>query len=119
MEFHFWESSNGECPVQDFMLSLEYKKSQQLLKKLESFSKYPDTSLWKAEILEKFDDELTELRVLLNKTYYRFFCIIDRQSCILLHAFVKKSDKTPMKEVEKAKHNMTVFYKQKKIEKNL
>jgi phage-related protein len=119
MEFSFWESSNGECPVQDFILGLEDRKSQQLLKKLESFSKYPSASLWKAEVLEKFDDELTELRILLHKTYYRLFCIIDGQSCILLHAFIKKSDKTSMKEVERAKHNMAVFYKQKKIGKTL
>lgn len=119
MEFRFWESSSGECPVRDFIFSLEDRKSQQLLKKLESFSKYPNASLWKAEILEKFDDELAELRVLLNRTYYRFFCVIEGPVCTFVHAFVKKSDRTPLKEIEKAKHNMVIFYKQKKIGRNL
>lgn len=42
-----------------------------------------------------------------------FFCVVVERKIIVLHAFIKKSQKTPRKELEIARHRLTQVQKSK------
>jgi phage-related protein len=58
---------------------------------------------------------LYEARVQLGNNIWRVFCFFDNdQLVILLNGFVKKSQKTPNREIKKAKELMFNYYESKK-----
>lgn len=55
---------------------------------------------------------LYEIRVEFNSNIYRIFCCFDKGKLIVLfNAFQKKTQKTPPKEIEKAKKLMEEYFK--------
>ncbi len=55
-------------------------------------------------------DKIWELRVDFDKNYYRiFYFIFIEKQIVFLHGFNKKTNKTPIKEIEKAKNNYDDF----------
>ena len=69
-------------------------------------------NIWKSknvkdeELLKKLDNEIWEFRTLYNKSAYRLFAFWDETEnsmIIATHGIIKKTDKTPKKEIEKAK----------------
>jgi phage-related protein len=62
----------------------------------------------------KGEEGLYEIRVDTDKGYYRTFCCFDSDNVIvLLNSFHKKSNKTPRKEIVKAKLIKTAYYSNK------
>ena len=58
---------------------------------------------------------LYEARIKLGSNIWRVFCFFDEgKLVILLNGFTKKSEKTPIKEIDKANRLMVKYYKQKK-----
>ena len=58
-------------------------------------------------------DDIWEFRTLFNKTYYRMFAFYDkkvRAQIICTNGIVKKSDKTPQHELEKAENLKRNYY---------
>lgn len=63
----------------------------------------------------KGSDGLFEIRVKVGSNIYRIFSFFDEGNLvILLHGFQKKSQKTPTKEIEKAKRLRYSYYEDKK-----
>jgi len=57
---------------------------------------------------------LYEARISLASNIWRVFCFFDeRKLVILLNGFAKKTQKTPKKEIEKAKKLMNEYFKEK------
>ena len=101
-DVEFYEKSTGKQPARDFLLSLDIKmraKMTMLIKILEEngyelrepYSKYLSEGIF--ELRAKFGSNIS--RVL-------YFFYID-QKIILTNGFVKKTKKTPSKEIELAK----------------
>ena len=70
-------------------------------------------NIWKArstndrELFKKLQDEIWEFRTKFNKTYYRLFSFWDKTDkidtvVISTHGLVKKTDKIPKSEIERA-----------------
>ena len=58
---------------------------------------------------------LYEIRIEFQSNVYRIFCCFDRGKLVVLfNGFQKKTQKTPKKEIEKAKRLMEQYFKQKK-----
>lgn len=58
---------------------------------------------------------LYEARIQLGNNIYRVFCCFDEgQLVILLNGFVKKTQKTPKEEINKAKQLMKAYYSTKR-----
>ncbi len=81
-------------------------------------------NIWKArttndkELFKKLQDEIWELRTLYNKTYYRLFAFWDNLEktdtvVISTHGFIKKTDKTPKSDIDKAKRLQEQYFKEK------
>jgi phage-related protein len=80
-------------------------------------------NIWKSksikddELLKKLDDEIWEFRTLYNKIAYRLFAFWDeteKSMIVATHGIVKKTDRTPNKEIEKAKQLRIEYLKFKK-----
>jgi phage-related protein len=60
-------------------------------------------------------DELYEIRIEYQSNIYRVFCCFDEGKLIvLLNGFQKKTQKTPINEIEKAMRIMKEYFKSKK-----
>ena len=58
-------------------------------------------------LARKIDEDLWELRSMIRPGIARTFFAVHRATIILLHGFVKKSQKTPPKELAIAKRRLT------------
>lgn len=67
-----------------------------------------------AEIFKKLENsEIWEFRTIYNKIAYRLFSFWDTESkslVIATHGIVKKTQKTPLKEIEKAERIRKLYY---------
>jgi phage-related protein len=89
-------------PVLEFLESLDQKSKEKVL-----------YNIWKArsindhELFKKLQGEIWEFRTLYNKQYLRLFAFwdkSDKQDTIVIatHGVIKKTDKTPKVEIERA-----------------
>jgi len=97
----FYRTIDGKCPVQEFLDSLSGKVAQKIvwvLRLLEDLDKVPSSYFKKLIGTE----EIWECRIQFGSNAYRIFCFFIDNSVVLTHGFVKKSQRTPVQEIEKA-----------------
>ncbi len=81
-------------------------------------------NIWKArsandkELFKKLQDEIWEFRTKYNKTYYRLFAFWDKTDkrntvVISTHGIIKKTDKIPKNEIERAENLKETYFKNK------
>lgn len=102
MKVEFLVLPNGKSPAEDFLDSLDDKtlaKVYRYIEKLESTGSLPFPHARKM----KNCNGLWELRVLSPKGGVRVFYIYyERNKIVLVNGFIKKSQKTPKREINKA-----------------
>lgn len=74
------------------------------------------------KLFKKLENEIWEFRVKYNKSQIRLLAFWDKTEntetlVIATHGFIKKTDKIPKKEIEKAIDIRTVYFENKKGEK--
>lgn len=98
----FYRTLDDYCPVMDFINSLSGKAAQKVT--------------WTLSLLEELDvlpasyfkklvnsDGIWEVRVSLGSDIYRIFCFFTGKSVVVLtHGLIKKTQKTPAGEIERA-----------------
>jgi len=104
-EIEYYQKESGEIPVEDFLLSLNPKLRAKaysdimLLKRLGINIRKPYSASIKGE---KYKG-LFELRTKFSSDITRiFYFTYDKNKFVLLHGFVKKTNKTPERELERA-----------------
>jgi len=70
------------------------------------------------ELFAKLQDEIWEFRTLFNKVYYRLFAFWDKTDkidtvVISTHGLIKKTDKIPKNEIERAEKLRTQYFNEK------
>jgi phage-related protein len=105
---YYKNSQNNREPVKEFIDNQNFKIQQkifiylELLQKNEGRLNYPYSSHIK--------DKIWELRIDFAKNCYRiFYLVFINKRIVLLHAFLKKTNKTPRREIEKAINNYNDF----------
>lgn len=88
--------------AREFLLEVDEKSRDKIIFNIDKAKVKTDKELFK-----KLKGEIWEFRTLFNKTYYRIFAFWDKtdkmQTIVLAtHGIIKKTDKTPEKEIEKA-----------------
>ena len=86
----------------EFLENVEEKAREKIIYNIRKAQEINDQSLFK-----KLTGEIWEFRTLFNKTHYRLFAFWDKIEktdtlVITTHGIIKKTDKTPNKEIEKA-----------------
>lgn len=120
-EIEFYETEDGKCPIWDFLEALRLKaptnKDARIPHKQASLYielLQQNGTHMNAEITKHLDDGIWELRPGNNRIFY-FFCQND--TYVLLHQFRKKSQKTPKREIEKAKAERNDYLRRKETAK--
>jgi phage-related protein len=109
----FYKTADGRCPVQDFLDSLPGRVVQKIvwvLKLLEDLDIVPSSYFKKL----MGTDEIWECRIQFGLNAYRLLCFfLDGSIVVLTHGFVKKSQKTPVHEIERAEAYRRDFLKRR------
>ena len=89
--------------AKEFLDSLEEKTRAKIVYNIWKSRSTNDKKLFK-----KLQDEIWEFRTKYNKTYYRLFAFwdkTDKENTVVIstHGLIKKTDKIPKSEIEKAK----------------
>jgi phage-related protein len=109
----FYKTADGRCPIEDFLDSLLGKVAQKIvwvLKLLEDLDIVPSA------YFKKFvgTEEIWECRIQFGSNAYRLLCFFLNGSVVVLtHGFVKKSQKTPAHEIERAEAYRRDFLKRR------
>jgi phage-related protein len=112
-EIIFYRSVTGKTPVEDFLDTLtdkQFKKVSFVFDLIEQLETVPQEYLKKL----KGTEGIWEVRVRHANNIFRFLGFIDKKRLVVLnHAFVKKSQKTPKKEIQIAEKRKKEYFKRK------
>jgi len=97
----------------DFLDNLEEKAREKIYYNIKKAQVTNDRELFK-----KLNNEIWEFRTLFNKTHYRLFAFWDKVGnsetvVISTHGQIKKTDKTPVADLEKAERLRKLYFEQK------
>ena len=99
--------------VFDFLDELEEKARDKILFNIDKAKITTDN-----EVFKKLDSDIWEFRTLFNKTQYRLFAFWDKSDktvtiVVATHGIVKKTQKIPKKEIDKATQLMKKYFEDK------
>ena len=99
--------------VFEFFDDIESKAVEKIL-----FNIKKSRNIVEKELFTKLDSDIWEFRTLFNKKKYRvlaFWDKSDRKETLVVgtNGFIKKTKKTPKKEIEKAKRIMRLYFEKK------
>ena len=117
-QVEFYENQNGECPVEAFMLGLDEKMQAKLIGLLEVLE---EKGALLIEPYSKYlEDGIFELRCQVGNNIIRvlYFFYYERK-IILTNGFVKKTQKTPRREIRLAKTRRTDYLERVKRNENI
>jgi phage-related protein len=103
--------------AREFLLELDEKSRDKIIFNIDKSKIKNDNELFK-----KLKGEIWEFRTLYNKTYFRIFVFWDKTEktktlVLATHGIIKKTGKTPEKEIEKAE-SIRLKYFEFKIKRN-
>lgn len=111
----FYRSESGNCPVEEFLDSLSGKQAQKViwvLQLIEELEVIP-TQYFKKLVNT---DGLWEVRVQAGNNIFRLLGFIEGDEIIILnHAFQKKTQKTPKKEIQIAETRKRNYLNRKQL----
>ena len=118
----FYETRDGQCPVWEFLENLRIKSASNKDARIQ----HKQASLY-IELLQQngtrlndnitkhLEDGIWELRPGNNRVFYFFY---ENNTFVLLHQFRKKAQKTPKREIEKAKSERIDYLSRKEHDKS-
>ena len=107
----FFETESGNQPVRDFILECTREDRKEIGSDIFTVQKSFPLGL---PLVEKTDTDLWEIRSHISDGICRIFFTVSQETMVLLHGFVKKSQKIPSKEMETAKKRLAEFRRLKK-----
>jgi phage-related protein len=99
----------------EFIDSLDEKAREKVIYNIHKARISNDKALFK-----KLNGEIWEFRTLFNKTFFRLFAFWDKTEktktiVTSTHGILKKSDKTPSSEIEKAENIRKLYFERKDL----
>lgn len=100
--------------AREFLLDLDEKSRDKIIFNIDKAKIKNDNELFK-----KLKGEIWEFRTLFNKTYFRLFAFWDKSEkvealVLATHGIIKKTGKTPDKEIQKAENIRLKYFELKK-----
>jgi len=109
----FYRLKSGKCPVEDFFDSLtdkQFEKISFVLDLIEQLDIVPQKYFKKL----KGTDDIWEVRIQYGNNIFRLLGFFDTKKVFVLnHAFTKKTQKTPVKEISLSEQRKTEYFKNK------
>ena len=112
MEYRILRKENGDVPLEHFLADLPQKHHAKTLREIDILEKY-GTNLTEPHV-KHIEGKLWELRIKFASDISRIFYFFAIDSdIILLSGFIKKTQKTPMSEINKAKSYLYDYERRK------
>jgi phage-related protein len=109
-KINFYKTDRGKCPVEEYLDTLANKQVEKIffvLDLVESLHIVPQTYFKKLEST----DDIWEVRVQLGGNIFRLLGFFDGADLVILnHAFTKKTQKTPKKEIKLAENRKIDYF---------
>jgi phage-related protein len=109
----FYRTASGSQPVREFLDSLDGKQAQKVawvLQLIEELERIPSQYFKKLESTE----DIWEIRVQSGNNAFRFLGFWDTGKFIILcHAFAKKTQQVPMKDIKLAEERKNDYFRRK------
>ena len=99
-EIHFYRTESGLCPVEEFLYSLSAKQAQKVAWVLQLIE---EINIVPVQYFKKLvsTDDIWEVRIQVGNNIFRILGFLDDDRLVVLnHAFQKKTQKTPKKEIK-------------------
>ena len=114
-EILFYHLESGRCPVEDFLDTLtdkQFEKVAFVLDLIEQLNIIPEKYLKKL----KGSDDIWEVRVQYGNNIFRLLGFFEANNIVILnHAFTKKTQKTPAREINIAEKRKREYLKEKSL----
>jgi|ThiBio_1000_plan_1041568.scaffolds.fasta_scaffold07813_1 phage-related protein len=99
--------------AKDFLDGLDEKARDKIV-----YNIWKSRSINDKELFKKLQDEIWEFRTKFNKTYYRLFAFWDKTDkadtvVISTHGLIKKTDKIPKSEIDRAEKSREKYFNDK------
>jgi phage-related protein len=107
----FYETTNGKQPVREFIKDLTKEDQKEVGADIRIVQENFPIGL---PLVRKVKPELWEIRSTLKDGICRVFFTFFTENIVLLHAFVKKTQKTPPKEIDIAFERLKDFKRMQK-----
>lgn len=103
---NYWRKPSGKAPVEDYIDDIENKyEKAEILSNLKGVQEYGTDAV--GVEFRQIEGKLWELKIKTHGNQHRIFYVVLRGSeMVLLHAYLKKTQKAPAKEIETAKQRM-------------
>ena len=102
-DVYFYRDKNGKEPVADYLRELKRKNDKDSRIKLQKIRDYINILKEYGTRMKYLDGDIWERRPGSNRV---LFAAWYRGSFVLLHSFVKKTQKTPVREIDQAKREL-------------
>lgn len=104
--------------AREFILKLDDKSRDKIIFNIDKAKIKGDNELFK-----KLKGDIWEFRTLYNRIHYRIFAFWDKEEkqktlVLATHGIIKKTNKTPKKEIEKAEQIRLKYFERKNKNKN-
>lgn len=96
-EVRFYQEASGKVPVLEWLKDFN-KEDRKIIDRDIKYTQY--TWPWKMPLIKPLGGGLMEIRIKLKNRQARIFYILHDGIIVLLHGFVKKTQKTPSNELE-------------------
>ena len=111
-EVLFYTTQSGDCPTDEFLDELQAKVRAKVEKWIEQLEREgPSLPRPYADVVK---GKIRELRVGFGSNHYRFLYFFHGRKIVMTHGFMKKTDKVPASEIERAQKNMHDFIERHK-----
>ena len=98
----FYDLPNGTCPAEAFLDSLDLKMQAKMIRTIELLEE--NGNELRAPYSKHLEDGIFELRAQVGNNISRvMYFFFDGGNAILTHGFIKKTQATPPREIERAK----------------
>ena len=104
----FYQTANGKQPVREFIKSLEKGNQREIGADIRVVQNSFPIGL---PLVRKIKSGLWEIRSMIKDGISRIFFTFRNEKMILLHAIVKKTQKTPLEDIEVATKRLQEFIK--------
>ena len=114
-EILFYRTESNICPVEEFLDSLSGKQAQKVAWVLQLIEELNDIPTQYFKKLVSTDD-FWEVRVQVGNNIFRLLGFLDGKNLVILnHAFQKKTQKTPRKEIKMAENRKKEYLNRRQL----
>lgn len=110
MQVHYFTRANGRSPVREFISSFNTRIQSKIIHVVDLIQRY-DIASASNYTRKLVGTPLWEIRIVGKTSVRLLYAIQDKDVVVILHGFVKKTQKTPLRELRKALHVLDEYRK--------